>query len=267
MRHLEQRQRLESFKLRRYFCCSIAICELLLPCGAFSVLPSTTFAVSHKTHSSQQHSEPLPLFSSSSSPSGDINDNDTEPNEVVTKEMFLRDLLETGDEIRIRKKGQKGGGGGKKQHKEYKVMDNRDILPFAVQLQTPEPYVHADVKRQMAQKAKKKKHDAVEEQITSRLYMSMSGSSRDEEDNTKTLLGEFNLDKHTTTGDLLLVGGHEYKVIRHRCQYKYAGGQRFVMVRKILEVKEVGRLYTESLLKKQFAQTCDDDIDVSEKFI
>jgi hypothetical protein len=72
-----------------------------------------------------------------------------------------------------------------------------------------------------------------------------------------TLLGEYQLGKDTTTGDILLIGNSEYKVIRHRCQYKYAGAQRFVMVRKILEVKEVGRLLSESALKRQWNNQSD----------
>jgi len=160
--------------------------------------------------------------------------------EIVTKEMFLRDLLET-EEVLIRKKKSKN-------KQQYKVMDNRDNLPFAVQLQTPDPYTHPDIKKKRAAPKQKRRADAVEEQIASRLFLGNN------DDNTKTLLGEFSLDKHTTTGDVLLVGGHEYKVVRHRCQYKYAGGKRFVMVRKILEVKEVGRLRTETMLQKQFSK-------------
>ena len=268
-----------------FYCTIIATSVLLLPCRAFSILGAAApFSVRHGNHTPRQHLPP-PLLSSSSSSQGDYDyssDNDADPDEVVTKDMFLRAMLETGEEIRIRKKGQKSGSAGgatnnKQKQSEYKVMDNRDILPFAVQLQTPDPYVHPEIKRQKAQKAKKRR-DAVEEQIASRLYyMDHGGSSSSSsgKDNTKTLLGEFNLDKHTTTGDILLVGGHEYKVMRHRCQYKYAGGQRFVMLRKILEVKEVGRLHAESMLMKQFAQTGDgsDDnnnnntMDSSETFI
>lgn len=228
----------------------------MLPCGAFSVLPSF-FTAERPAISASNNLFELRLSQKSGDQNDSNNNTDIDPEmEVVTKEMFLRDMLET-EEVRIRKKGKKGG-----KEKEYRVMDNRDNLPFSVQLQTPDPYVHPEVKRKRAQKAKKKRH-AVEEQISSRLYTD-SGTGNGE-DNTKTLLGDFSLDKHTTTGDVLLVGGHEYKVMRHRCQYKYAGGQRFVMVRKILEVKEVGRLFTENVLKKQFSQSCEEDIDSSEK--
>ncbi|KAL3910365.1 MAG: hypothetical protein SGILL_007719, partial [Bacillariaceae sp.] len=69
---------------------------------------------------------------------------------------------------------------------------------------------------------------------------------------TSTVLGEFQLDKSTTSGDIIVVGDREYQVQKARCQYKYAGGQRFVMVRKILEVKEVTRVYKEESLIRQY---------------
>lgn len=50
----------------------------------------------------------------------------------------------------------------------------------------------------------------------------------------------------------------QYKVVRHKCQYKYVGGKRFVMVRKILQVKEIGRLQTEEYLKRQFHKSVDE---------
>ena len=67
-----------------------------------------------------------------------------------------------------------------------------------------------------------------------------------------TVLGEFELDKSTTSGDVILLGNKEYRVETARCQYKYAGGQRFVMVRKILEVKELNRVADEKALLRQF---------------
>ena len=192
---------------------------------------------------------------------------------MVTKEMFLRELLkdpsdDEADEnapptVKVRRKNKKGN------KRAYKVLDNRDQLPFAVTVATPDPYTHPEKKRQAAReqsaksKTPRKRHDAVENGISSSLYvdpaMGNTGGknkkkSKDKSSNvdTTTWLGDFVLDKHTTTGDLLRVGDQEYKVVRHKCQYKYAGGQRFVMVRKILQVKEVGRLRTEEYLSAQF---------------
>jgi hypothetical protein len=68
-------------------------------------------------------------------------------------------------------------------------------------------------------------------------------------------LGEFHLDKSTNCGDVLVVGDAEYRVVTARCQYKYAGGSRYVMVRKILEVKEVKRAVVEEQLQKQLKRT------------
>ena len=49
-----------------------------------------------------------------------------------------------------------------------------------------------------------------------------------------------------------------HQVTRHKCQYKYAGGSKFVMVSKILQVKEVGRLMTEEYLKRQWKKSPDE---------
>ncbi|EJK57782.1 hypothetical protein THAOC_22141 [Thalassiosira oceanica] len=56
---------------------------------------------------------------------------------------------------------------------------------------------------------------------------------------TARVLGSFQLDKNTNCGDTLLVGEREFEVVTARSQFKYAGGKRFVMTRKILEVKEI----------------------------
>lgn len=142
---------------------------------------------------------------------------------LVTKEMFLRDLLQDGDP-KVKRKGRKGGG--------YKVLDNRDSLPFAIRETTPDPYTHPDVKRKKAARAKQRgggNNRAIEKELlASKLYRTTDGNKKNQADNnnddTRTPLGEFYLDKHTTTGDLLEIANVQYKVVRHRCQYKYAGG-------------------------------------------
>jgi hypothetical protein len=196
--------------------------------------------------------------------------------DVVTKEMFLRDILEpretdgvvddhdidddgTDGDVSVtrKKKGKKRYGGSK----EYKVLDNRDILPFRVTLDTPDPYTHPEIKKKNAARTRKHGNAVEEHLIKSTLYRDnqqphrkKNAGSTGSTEEFSTLLGEYQLGKDTTTGDILLIGNSEYKVVRHRCQYKYAGAQRFVMVRKILEVKEVGRLLSETVLKKQWNQ-------------
>ena len=225
------------------------------------------------------------------------NSNDT----VVTKEMFLRELLRDPNDdaneddatnkpsddseptVTVkRKKGGKNSSNSKHKNNNnqgYKVLDNRDRLPFAVRVASPDPYTHPDKKkhaaRQQSKKAThKKRHDAIEAGIASSLYFAPSNSKKKKNNkndsgnnNNKkidptTHLGDFVLDKLTTTGDLLEINDKQYQVVQHRCQYKYAGGKRFVMVRKILQVKEVGRIQTEEYLKAQFGRNVVDESNV-----
>lgn len=174
------------------------------------------------------HNPRTRIFLHAEKAGGSDNDAGQRNETVVTKEMFLRDMLQ--DPVVKRKK-----------KSSYKVLDNRDSLPFAVEIATPDPYTHPEVKRKNAAKNKvSRKKDAVENAISSSLYY--EGDQK---------IGDFMLDKHTTTGDVLEVADVQYKVVRHKCQYKYAGGKRFVMVRKILQVKEIGRLQTEEYLQRQ----------------
>jgi len=200
---------------------------------------------------------------------------------IVTKEMFLRELLrhpndddndhddgvgiaaDTAAAVTVKRQSSNKKGRGK--DKSYKVLDNRDSLPFAVTVATPDPYTHPEIKKEKARKQSvtpKKRHDAVESAVSSSLFVQSSaavgGGKKKKKDNgsemdTSTWLGDFVLDKLTTTGDILEIGDKQYKVVKHRCQYKYAGGKRFVMTRKILQVKEVSRLRTEEYLKAQLS--------------
>jgi hypothetical protein len=160
--------------------------------------------------------------------------------EMVTREMLHRDLLADPQVKRKRKNG-KGEG--------YIPLDNRDHLPFAVKKITPDPYTHPETKQLQAKKTRQKKTDLDRQLTDSRLYT----TSR--EGDTSTLLGEFKLDKSTTSGDVIVIGEKEYQVQNARCQYKYAGGQRFVMIRKVLDVKEVTRVQNEALLLQQYQRS------------
>ena len=163
------------------------------------------------------------------------NHDEEDEDDLITREMFQREMLQ---DPQVKRKRKKGAGGG------YKPLDNRDHLPFAVKKMTPDPYTHPEVKNAKLKKAKTKKTDLDHQLTASKLYQ------KDGKD-TSTLLGEFKLDKSTTSGDIIVIGDREFRVEKARCQYKYAGGQRFVMVRKILEVKEVTRVAKEEFLMEQ----------------
>eukprot|EP00527_Entomoneis_sp_CCMP2396_P007938 CAMPEP_0198148326 /NCGR_PEP_ID=MMETSP1443-20131203/40880_1 /TAXON_ID=186043 /ORGANISM="Entomoneis sp., Strain CCMP2396" /LENGTH=301 /DNA_ID=CAMNT_0043812983 /DNA_START=133 /DNA_END=1038 /DNA_ORIENTATION=+ len=196
----------------------------------------------------------------------DVNDNNNDNNKnndstVVTREIFQRELLK--DPVVKRGKNSKNNNN---KHLQYKVLDNRDSLPFRVEHVTPDPYTHPDVKKKRFEKAKgkgaagaaavnkRRNANAIEDELLG-TGTKLSSAVFTGENDSKTMIGEFMLDKHTTSGDLLEIGDIQYKVTRHKCQYKYAGGQKFVMFRKILQVKEVGRLMTEEYLNKQFQTT------------
>lgn len=155
---------------------------------------------------------------------------------LVTRERFQRDLLEDPKVKRRRKNGR------------YKPLDNRDNLPFAVKTITPDPYTHPQIKKDKRKTAKTKKSDLDRHLTSSRLFA-------DNDEGASTLLGEFKLDKSTTSGDVIMIGDKEFQVQRATCQYKYAGGKRFVMVRKILDVKEVTRVAKEEFLMEQFKKS------------
>lgn len=157
---------------------------------------------------------------------------------VVTREMFQREMLK--DPVVKRKKGKSGSS--------LKILDNRDSMPFRVEDITPDPYKPTESNKKKA-KTVPRRPGAVEDGFTaSKVFL---GGENDEMDG-KTVIGEFFLDRLTTTGDLLEIGETQYKVTRHKCQYKYAGGQRFVMVKKVLQVKEIGRLMKEEYLSRQW---------------
>ncbi len=163
---------------------------------------------------------------------------DDEKPTIVTREMLFRDLL-ADPQVKRKNKNKQG----------YRPLDNRDYLPYVVKQITPDPYTKQEIKQSKAQQQKQKhKHKRSDlELIGSRLSVKANDVS--------TVLGEFQLDKSTTSGDIVCIADRTYKVESARCQYKYAGGQRFVMVRKILEVKEITRALQEAQLEKQLSWT------------
>lgn len=184
----------------------------------------------------------------------DSNDNYEDENRKspVTRESFMREILSEEPEVIVKRK--------KKNKSKYRPIDNRDSLPFLVKDCSPDPYTKPDIIKQEAKqntknhkeklsKPKKKKGNRIEEGIASSMFQRNDDGSLDK------VLGEFQLDKSTNCGDKLEVGDKQYQVLRAKCQYKYAGGKRFIMVRKILEVKDITRLEDEKKLKNQFDQS------------
>jgi hypothetical protein len=124
----------------------------------------------------------------------DENDDD---DDVVTREMLHRDLLKDPKVIRKRKDGKKS----------YRPLDNRDSLPFAVRHMTPDPYTHPQIKKLRERKSpplvNKKKSDLTS-LAPARLYQQNTSDGRGDggkkSKDVSTLLGEFQLDKSTTSG-------------------------------------------------------------------
>jgi hypothetical protein len=198
-----------------------------------------------------------PSASNDDEPSSYDNDNDNDepapaPNGdeeqeegLVTREMLQQDLMQD-PQVKRKRRSSKNGQG-------YMPLDNRDQLPFNVRIMTPDPYTHPETKIQEAKKNQiknKSKKTTKREDASSSLESMVYETSK--KNDTSTLLGCFKLDKSTTSGDIIVVGDKEFQVQAERCQYKYAGGRRFVMVRKILEVKEVTRVKKEELLMQTY---------------
>lgn len=207
-----------------------------------------------------------------SAATGGVSNDDMEPDEeesllgateetpeIITKEMFLRDMLQ--DPQVLKKKKKKNGG-------TYQPMDNRDHLPFVVQVMQPDPYTKRQVIQEKARqrtkeenaKSTKKRKSKAPPGVTSSIASSLQ---LQQQDGSTQILGEFALDKSTTSGDWILIGDIEYQVTSAKCQYKYAGGKRFVMVRKILQVKEIRRLEQEAQLLRQLQATPEVDVDAT----
>jgi len=183
---------------------------------------------------------------------------DEDEDDLITREDLHRDML--GMEPKVKRKNRKGKG--------FKPLDNRDHLPFSVRTKTPDdPYKNRFQKQKEEQlknnsKGVRRKTTDLDRHMLaasasttpSRLVQRRSKKETDGHDDKSmtTVLGEFELEKSTTSGDVIVLGDKEYRVETARCQYKYAGGQRFVMVRKILEVKELTRAESEEALLRQF---------------
>jgi len=190
---------------------------------------------------------------------GDVHEDKEEPS-LITREMFQRAMLEGDEEehvqLKVKRKKRKKGS-------TYRILDNRDSLPFTVKVVTPDPYTKPAQKRREAKKNTKLNQEKSKKKVERNVdlinlvnggssFITASLLNKLDDGSLEKIVGEFHLDKNTNCGDIIEVGEKDFEVVKARCQYKYAGGQRFVMVRKVLEVKEVTRIAQENYLKRQF---------------
>jgi len=159
---------------------------------------------------------------------------------------------------RKRKNGTTHGGG---------YLDDHDILPFSVRKISHDPYQTRYLKEREKQKQKiisdgfndnnnkeNKRFTTPSRLIQKRIKKHKNGDGSSTNDEFTTVIGEYQLDKSTTSGDVIAIGEMEYQVQSARNQYRYTGG-RFVMMRKILEVKELNRVQTEEALIRQYTKS------------
>jgi len=185
---------------------------------------------------------------------------DTSPHDVLTD---TDDTTIHPNSARVKRKKKNG-------YTRYRTNDNRDNLPFLVKVTTPDPYTTNDEMERTARKNTKrdrKRQDKIEDKTKNngdnikkkRNLIGMNGKdsisssiyTRYDDGTLHQILGEFALDKSTSNGDIIETAGNEYQVQKSRCQYKYTGG-RFVMMRKILEVKQIKRVLVEQEIREIF---------------
>ena len=211
---------------------------------------------------------------------GWLSDDEEESKKNKHKKKDFAEFLESGEgEASVKRKKKNGKNG----YKGYEVIGNRDELPFLVSVTTPDPYTPKEKERIEAKKntrrdMEKKKHKTGGGNKKSRGKVSpkhrLAGVDKSDgiassikiqqnDGSFNKILGSYQLDKTTNCGDLIeiTVGNEcrEFEVMKARCQYKYAGGRKFVMVRKILEVKERTRKIVEEHLAKSLALSASDD--------
>lgn len=198
--------------------------------------------------------------------SSEDNDDARDNEGQVTKEI----LADANANVKVKRKKGKNG------YKGYKVLDNRDSLPFVVEVGVPDPYTNGEKMKRDARKNSKVDQEKKKQKMKKVPKYNLMGMddkdgitssifAREKDGSLNKVLGSFSLDKSTNCGDLIEITVDkeliEFEVTRSRCQYKYAGGKRFVMVRKILEVKEKTRILQEEHLKRSLmsSELFDDD--------
>jgi hypothetical protein len=169
--------------------------------------------------------------------------------------------------------------------------NNEDMKQMAMQ-NTKQDREFQKYKQEQDNKKQKKKGNKNKKKNKNgrRQTNSISSSiyTRHEDGTLQKILGEFTLDKSTCSGDIItvntanvlttddddddgfLIGASssstntgtteiEYQVQSAKSQYKYVGGQKFIMVRKILEVKEIKRMLVEKEIQELFDKDITDE--------
>ena len=152
----------------------------------------------------------------------------------------------------------------------------RNALPFIVTVNVPDPYTHPKHIVKEAIKNSKATTPPVNNnskslparirrssssrtdgrttggggggRVTSSISATVSALRAD--GSLQSVLGEFTFDATTNCGDLLLIANAEYEVISAKSQFRYAGNRKFVLVRKVLVVKEISRIAEEASLRR-----------------
>jgi len=137
--------------------------------------------------------------------------------------------------------------------------DNRDQLPFLVQVLTPpeKPYEYQVLQQHLSSiSMSTNTSDSAGSGSNKRKGKkgnTKNSSSSDDDEVIGETLGEFRFEKNTNTGDKIEIDNQVYVVQRSKCQYKYAGAiKKFVMVRKILQVKPIQRAMQEDYIMRQW---------------
>jgi hypothetical protein len=145
----------------------------------------------------------------------------------------------------------------------------RNALPFIVTVNVPDPYTHP---KQIVKEAIKNTKTNTPVNNNNKSIARIRRSTRIDRFSTggggmqssisatvsalradgslHKVLGEFTFDANTNCGDLLLIANTEYEVISAKSQFRYAGNRKFVLVRKVLVVKEISRIAEEASLKR-----------------
>lgn len=142
----------------------------------------------------------------------------------------------------------------------------RNALPFIVTVNVPDPYTHPKLIVKEAIKNTKATPPVNNNKSLARIRrssrtdggrttdgmssISATVSALRADGSLQSVLGEFTFDASTNCGDLLLIANTEYEVISAKSQFRYAGNRKFVLVRKVLVVKEICRIAEEASLRR-----------------
>lgn len=147
----------------------------------------------------------------------------------------------------------------------------RNALPFVVTVNVPDPYTHPKhIVKEAIKNTKAIRPVNYNNKSLARIRRSSSRttdgrttggggvvssisatvSALRADGSLQSVLGEFTFDATTNCGDLLLIADTEYEVISAKSQFRYAGNRKFVLVRKVLVVKEISRIAEEASLRR-----------------